>query len=177
MRSSLLRALVVCCGLVPVGQSPCAHAADPERQPQVSARGQEFMPFKLSATTHVFTKTKIDTGAIQQVVVKDPTDGKQIGLIRQHLKDIAHRFNRGDFIGPRQIHGPQMPGLAELENSKPGDIGIRYQDLPTGGQIQYSTSNASLVDVLHRWIDARLSDHGSDAREGSQHHHDHMMKP
>lgn len=34
-------------------------AGDPERQAEVSERGAQVMPFKLSATTHVFTKTPV----------------------------------------------------------------------------------------------------------------------
>ena len=70
-----------------------------------------------------------------------------------------------------------MPGLAELERSAPKEIAIRYQDLKTGGQIQYSTQNPALVTALHRWIDAQLSDHGADAMEGHEHHHGDMTQP
>lgn len=131
------------------------------------------MPFSLSATTHVFTKTA--SGGIQQVVVKDPKDDEQINLIRQHLKEVAAQFEHGDFSGPSHIHGAQMPGLVELEKSKPGEIVIRYQDVTNGGEIQFSTHSAELVSALHRWIDAQLSDHGTDAMEGHEHHADHPM--
>jgi hypothetical protein len=146
-------------------------AADPERQAEVSARGAEVMPFKLSATTHVFTKTP--GGALQTVVVKDPNDAEQIQLIRRHLSDIADRFSRGDFSGPTEVHGVQMPGLADLEKAKPGEISVHYEDLVNGGQIEYSTHKADLIVALHKWIDAQLSDHGPDAHEGHAQHHDH----
>lgn len=103
---------------------PQALATDSERQARVSARGTAVMPFSLSATTHVFTKTS--TGGIQEVAVKDPQDHGQVSLVREHLKEIAAQFTGGDFSGPSHIHGPQMPGLAELERSSPGQIAIRY---------------------------------------------------
>jgi hypothetical protein len=148
-------------------------AADPERQAEVSERGAEVMPFKLSATTHVFTKTS--AGALQKVIVKDPDDTAQIGLIRRHLSDIADRFSRGDFSGPTEVHGAQMPGLADLKKAKPGEIIVHYQDLADGAQIEYSARKASLIAALHKWVDAQLSDHGPDAHEGHAQHHDHPV--
>lgn len=148
-------------------------AADPERQAEVSERGAQVMPFKLSATTHVFTKTSV--GALQKVIVKEPNDTAQIGLIRRHLSDIADRFSRGDFSGPTEVHGAQMPGLADLKRAKPGEIGVHYQDLVDGGQIEYSAQKANLIAALHKWVDAQLSDHGPDAHEGHMQHHDHAV--
>lgn len=147
--------------------------ADPERQAEVSERGAQVMPFRLSATTHVFTKTPF--GALQKVVAKDPKDAAQIQLIRHHLRDIADRFSRGDFSGPTEVHGVQMPGLSDLKKAKAGEISVQYQDLVDGGQIEYSTHEANLIVALHKWIDAQLSDHGPDAHEGHEQHHDHPI--
>src|SRR5205814_6403145 len=41
------------------GAPSSAVAAETERQAGVSARGAQVMPFELSATTHVFTKTAV----------------------------------------------------------------------------------------------------------------------
>jgi hypothetical protein len=172
MRFKLTYAAVASCCFVTIDSFVLANAADPERQAEVSARGAEVMPFKLSATRHAFAKTA--DGGVQQVAVKNPRDAEQIRLIRQHLHDIAERFGRGDFSGPTQTHGPQMPGLAELKEAKPGEISVRYQDLVDGGEIEYSTHKASLITAIHRWIDAQLSDHGPDAKEGHEHHHNHI---
>ena len=155
------------------GTPSSAVAAETQRQAGVSARGAQVMPFELSATTHVFTKTAV--GALQKVVVKDPRDAAQIQLIRRHLSDIAQRFARGDFSGPTEIHGEHMPGLADLKKAKPGEISVHYHDLVNGGQIVYSTHKANLIAALHEWIDAQLSDHGADAHEGHEHRHGHTI--
>ena len=155
--------------ILAVAVTSVAFADDPDRQAEVAARGAEVMPFKLSATTHIFTK--IQEGALQQVIVKDPKDMDQVRLIRQHLSAVAGQFTRGDFSGPTDVHGAQMPGLAKLKTAKPGDIEVSYQDLVNGGQIRYSTRDPALVHALHQWIDAQLSDHGSDSQEGHEHHH------
>jgi hypothetical protein len=148
-------------------------AADPQRIAAVAKRGADVMPFDLKATTHVFTKT--DTGGVQSVVAKDPGDRAQVDLVRKHLKEIQEQFLKGDFSGPSHIHGREMPGLAQLQSAKPGQIKMAYMDVPGGAQVTYSTSEPELVAALHSWFDAQLSDHGADAMAG--HHHDHGAIP
>jgi hypothetical protein len=142
-----------------------------QRQEEVAARGAEVMPFKLSTTTHVFTKTP--TGGLQRVVAKDRGDSEQIRLIRMHLVNIATRFHQGDYSGPTQTHGEQMPGLAQLKAAKPGEIRILYSNVANGGQIEYFAQRPDLIAAIHEWFDAQLSDHGADAMAG----HDHMAHP
>lgn len=36
-----------------------------------------------------------------------------------------------------------------------------------GAELDYKTTDPKLVAALHKWFDAQLSDHGSDAMEGS----------
>jgi hypothetical protein len=136
-------------------------AAPPaSRQDQVRAQGAQVMPFDLARTTHLFQMT--ETGGVQQVVAKDPNDGQQIALIRQHLQHEAQRFRAGDFSDPAAIHGAAMPGLAALQEGAT-QIDVAYQELPDGAQITYTTSDPKLVTALHQWFGAQLSDHGHDA--------------
>jgi hypothetical protein len=144
------------------------HAADAGRQAEVSRRGKDVMPFSLAATRHIFTKTP--KGGVQQVVAKNAKDATQVKLVRQHLREIQGQFRAGDFSGPTHIHGAQMPGLAALQAARPGQIAIRYRDIPRGGELSYATTDADLVAALHQWFDAQLSDHGHDAMAGHPHH-------
>lgn len=138
--------------------------ADAQRQAEVAQRGKKVMPFSLNATTHIFTKNA--EGGTQRVVVKKANDAAQVRLVRQHLQDIMDQFLKGDFSGPTHIHGQDMPGLAELQAAKPGQIAIGYKDVKGGAELTYKTSGAHLVAALHKWFDAQLSDHGVDAMEG-----------
>jgi hypothetical protein len=122
----------------------------------------------LQASGHVFTKSR--NGGLQQVLVKNPKDTVQMRLVRSHLRDIAARFEQGDFSAPAQIHGENMPGLAQLKQARPGEISVHYRELFNGAQIRYATSNPALVPALHQWFDAQLADHGADAMEGHEHH-------
>ena len=152
-------------------------AADPQRIAEVAKRGVDVMPFDLKATTHIFAKT--GTGGVQSVVAKDPGDAMQVDLVRKHLKKIQEQFVKGDFSGPSHIHGRDMPGLAQLQSARPGQIKMAYSDVPGGAQVTYSTSTPELVAALHSWFDAQLSDHGVDSIADHHYEHDHgaMLKP
>lgn len=126
------------------------------------------MPFSLKATTHIFIKTA--NGGIQRVVAKRATDTKQIQLVREHLREIEEQFKKGDFSGPSQIHGTDMPGLAQLKAAQPGQVSIEYKNVKGGAELTFRTQDPKLVAALHKWIDAQLSDHGQDAKAGHQQH-------
>jgi hypothetical protein len=130
------------------------------RQKEVAVKGAKVMPFDLEQTTHVFQK--LDDGGLQKVVVKDPSNKKQVALIQSHLKEESEKFRKGDFSDPAQIHGEDMPGLAQLKAGA-AKIDIRYTALPDGAQIRYTAKDSKLVTALHRWFDAQLSDHGDHA--------------
>ena len=150
-----------------------AAAGDTSRQAEVREKGKDVMPFSVEATTHVFTKTT--DGGVQRVVARDMNDAATVKLVRAHLHEIQHRFGNGDFGAPSDIHGQDMPGLAELRSAKPGQVRIAYRDVKAGAELAFKTSDPALVTALHRWFDAQLSDHGRDAIEGHQHDHGSMQ--
>ena len=140
-----------------------AFASQEPRQEEVAQKGAEVMPFDLEETTHVFDK--MQTSGVQKVVADDPTDAEQVALIREHLKEEAVAFRRGDLSDPSEIHGKEMPGLEDLEAGAE-EMDIRYSDLPDGAKIEYETSDSALVAALHDWFDAQVSDHGDHAEDG-----------
>ena len=150
-----------------------AQSASPERLNEITQRGMHVMPFDLKQTQHLFTHT--DTGGVQQVIARDSGKSKQIELIRQHLTKISGEFSRGDFSNPEKIHGKDMPGLAALSAAKPGQLQVRYNELPNGAEIFYSSEDKALVTAIHQWFDAQLADHGPDAMRGMNHSNMHDM--
>jgi hypothetical protein len=130
------------------------------RQAEVAKRGAKVMPFDLEQTTHVFQK--LDDGGLQKVIVKDPSNKKQIALIQSHLKEESEKFRKGNFSDPAKIHGEDMPGLAALKSGAK-KIDVRYTALPDGAQIRYTAKDPKLVTALHQWFSAQLSDHGKHA--------------
>jgi len=150
-----------------------AHAAEKaseQRLDEVAQRGSHIMPFNLEQTTHVFSKT--EKGGLQQVIAKDSSNIEQIKLIREHLSSISQEFMQGDFSDPAKIHGEGMPGLSELRTAQPGQIKIVYKELSNGAEIDYSTDNGKLIEAIHKWFDAQLSDH---ARHSISGHDSHQM--
>ena len=142
--------------------------ASDDRLDEVVQRGSTVMPFNLDQTTHIFSKT--EQGGLQQVIVKDSSNAEQIKLIRAHLSKISTEFIQGDFSNPIKIHGENMPGLAALRTAKPGQINIVYKELPNGAEIDYSSDDPTLLEALHKWFDAQLSDHARHAIPGHPHH-------
>ena len=145
--------------------SGCQRGHTSTHQEEVAERGAEVMGFDLEKSTHIFDK--IENGGRQRVV-SDDNDSEQISLIQEHLAEIAARFSEGDFHGPEMIHGDHMPGLHELVMGHER-ISIVYTNLEEGGEILYTTDDAALVEAIHTWFDAQVSDHGDHA-EG-----DHLM--
>lgn len=136
-----------------IADEAAAHRAEVEHE---SVR---VMPFSMDRTKHVFTPTA--SGGTQAVLVRGG-DAKQIGLVRSHLRKESDAFARGDYSDPAAIHGSEMPGLASLERSR-GKIQVSYADVVAGAKIVFVTQDAQLVDALHRWFAAQVTDHGSHA--------------
>lgn len=142
------------------GLGACGPAGPTDRQTEVAERGSRIMPFDLDATTHHFDPDP--DGLTQTVVADDPADADQVGLVREHLHHQADRFARGDFADPAHIHGDAMPGLADLREGYTA-IRVTYADVAAGGEVTYRTTDTALVQALHEWGLAQVSDHGEHA--------------
>jgi hypothetical protein len=152
--------------LAAVPLTGCGDDADTlaERQAEVAQRGVEVMPFDLEATTHRFEPT--DTGLVQTVTADDPEDREQVALIREHLEVAAARFAQGDFDDPATIHGEAMPGLAQLRAGA-AEIDIQFEIRDDGARLIYTTDDPALIEALHQWGEAQVSDHGDHAEHGN----------
>jgi hypothetical protein len=138
----------------------CGPAGPTDRQTEVAERGSRIMPFDLDATTHHFEPDA--DGLTQTVVADDASDSDQVALVREHVRDEATQFAQGDFDDPTHIHGDAMPGLSDLRDGY-ASIHVTYADVPAGGEITYRTTDTALVEALHDWGLAQVSDHGEHA--------------
>lgn len=125
----------------------------------VEQRSKEVMPFDLNRTMHIFEPTPY--GGVQTVIVHDG-DPKQIALVRSHLRKEAAAFARGDYADPAEIHGSNMPGLAQLRAGA-HKIAISYAPTSDGARISYKTSDPAMIAALHEWFAAQVKDHGAHA--------------
>ncbi len=146
--------------------------ADPKRMAEVKQREQQTVPFAMDEVRHSFTKTV--HGGVQHIVVKSADNTEQIKLIQDYLFKLSNEFRKGDFSETERIHGPDMPGLAQLKKAQTDDIRFEYKELPDGAQIHYSTEYPQYVQALHEWFDAQTSEHG---KEVVPEHIKHHLKP
>lgn len=63
------------------------------------------------------------------------------------------------------IHGEDMPGLGELEAGA-ANVEIDYRELAFGARVTFISDDPELVDALHRWGEAQVTDHGAHAEPG-----------
>lgn len=140
-----------------------------EQSKKVNQHVQQVTPYALDQTLLTFTKTP--HGGVQHVVAKSANNTKQIKLIQAHLRELADQFSNGDFSVPESIHGPDMPGLAQMKKAEKDDIHYEYKALENGAQIHYGTEFPPYVRALHEWFDVQASDHGNaELPQHSQHH-------
>jgi hypothetical protein len=156
MSTTIIKYVIAVAVLLSDGPAYAQHAA---HQGQGDHLGASVMPFDLARSTHIFTPTA--DGGTQDVVSKDG-DPKQIALIRDHLKKEAAAFARGVYTDPASIHGTDMPGLKELKAGA-NRIRIAFEELPQGARLRFSTRDAALITALHRWFEAQVREHGTDA--------------
>ncbi len=131
------------------------------RQHMIHMKSSMVMPFAMDKVTHYFIKT--DNGGVSMIKAKDSKDTSQITLIRSHLKKEKTLFSNADFRDPKALHGVNMPGLKILSESK-GKFKVEYKSLLNGAQLTFTTKDSVVRNAIHKWFDAQLKDHGSDAK-------------
>jgi len=131
------------------------------KQQRVHHMSHHVMPFDMSKTIHVFRMT--ESGGVQKVLVRDPSETDQILLVRQHLSHEAEKFGHGDYSDPTKLHGADMPGVGKLR-ANPSKVKVSYSELPAGAQLKFEAKDLSMITAIHRWFGAQLSEHGADAR-------------
>jgi hypothetical protein len=151
--------ILIAAGVVTASSSGASTAGETVRQTQVERNGASVMPFSMDATMHHFVPTPV--GGVQTVLVHNG-DGRQVALVRGHLRKEAAAFAEGVFTDPASIHGGGMPGLKAMRAGS-RRIAIGYADVPNGGKITYSTRDHALVAAIHTWFEAQVADHGAHA--------------
>lgn len=60
-----------------------------------------------------------------------------------------------------------MPALAALAEGAPTAIEVDFDSLDEGARITFTAADPPLVEALHVWAEAQVSDHGPQAEHGS----------
>ncbi|HLB08082.1 MAG TPA: hypothetical protein VK617_01010 [Gemmatimonadaceae bacterium] len=151
-------ALVVCLALACAPRSDAA-PRDPGAVDTAFAsmqqRGKMAMGVDQATSTHRFDALP-DGGRIELLRNVDDTVG--IAQIRAHLRLIEHAFQAGDFSTPQFVHMQAMPGTAEMARKR-DVIVYSYHELPRGGEVVMTTTDAQALAAIHAFMGAQRSGH------------------
>ncbi|HEY2897768.1 MAG TPA: hypothetical protein VGJ12_11555 [Gemmatimonadaceae bacterium] len=154
--------VVLVAGLLTI--SACSRAAPPSSARRTSSdssfaamqdRGKMAMGVDQSTSTHTFDALP-NGGRIE--LVRDLNDSLGIAQIRAHLHLIQHAFQAGDFSTPQFVHMQTMPGTAEMAKKR-DVIAYSYHDLPRGGEVVMTTSDAEALAAIHAFMGAQRTEH------------------
>lgn len=138
--------------------------ADADHHAAVMARGgmPEGMGVDQHTSTHVFDDLP-DGGRIE--LQRDVDDPEGTARIRAHLRQIAEAFAAGDFRIPGFVHArADVPGTAVMARLR-DRIEYVYRELPRGGEVRITTTDADAVKAIHAFMAFQRSDH----RAGGHH--------
>jgi hypothetical protein len=122
----------------------------------VNERGDKEMGFSHEKATHHFT-LYADGGAIE-VKTNDAADTATRDQIRMHFTHIAKMFSDGDFTIPMLIHQENPPG-ADVMKQMRDHITYKFEELPTGGRIRITSTDAKAVAAIHKFLVFQIKDH------------------
>ncbi|MCU1246059.1 MAG: hypothetical protein JWN02_1969 [Acidobacteria bacterium] len=130
-----------------------AHAADVEK------RGDRVMGFSHEATQHTFRAT--GNGGVIEVRADAADDAGSIGMIREHLQQIAADFASGDFAKPEAIHG-RLPDGAETMRASGAAIRYQYEELPDGARVRITGLTPKALEAVHAFLSFQIDEHGAE---------------
>jgi hypothetical protein len=138
----------------------CTSASERDFE-ELQTRGQAAMGVNQYTSTHKFDALP-DGGRIE--LQRDEKDPRDVATIRAHLKEVMAAFQKGDFSVPGFVHAQEVPGTKEMA-AKRAAIQYAYSDLPQGGQIRLTTSDAGALRAIHEFMAFQRMDH----RAGGHH--------
>ena len=139
----------------------CTSTSQEREFEELQNRGQVAMGVNQYTSTHKFDALA-DGGRIE--LQRDENDTRDVQTIRAHLKEVMAAFQQGDFRVPGFVHAQEVPGTKEMA-AKRALIQYAYSDLPRGGQIRLTTSDAGALRAIHEFMAFQRHDH----RAGGHH--------
>ena len=125
----------------------------------VQDRGAMAMGVDQYTSSHVFQPLP-DGGRI--VLQRDTLDPAGTAVIRDHMRQIADAFARGDFRQPGFVHAEEVPGTAVMA-ARRAAITYTADTLPRGAQVRIRTTDPAAVKAVHEFLAYQRADHRADA--------------
>jgi hypothetical protein len=150
------------CGSEPAPRSPEGAASPSDTGfSAIQERGRVAMGVDQYTSTHLFDALP-DGGRIE--LQRDMDDLGGVATIRQHLQEITAAFQAGDFRIPGFVHAQDVPGTAVMAQKK-DRIRYTYSELPRGGQVQITTTDAEALQAIHEFLAFQRHDHRAGGHE------------
>lgn len=150
-----------CIGLIiGVIVTPSANAQDSSHA-AMQMRGRIAMGVDQYTSVHKFDDLA-NGGRIE--LQRDRDDSVGTRVIREHLRSIAAAFTKGDFSTPAFVHMRDVPGTKVMQARR---AKIRYatRDLPRGGELRITTTDAAALTAVHAFLAFQRSDHRAGGHE------------
>jgi hypothetical protein len=163
MRSALVIAIATLIPTAVGAQAQPVHDSAHAAHADMQKRGAEVMGVDQETSVHVFEA--LPNGGIIELQ-RAGADSAGARTIRQHLRTIAMAFRDGDFSGPGYIHSVSVPGarvMAERRNY----IRYDYRDLPRGGALRISTTDAAARKAIWEFIAYQRNEHMATEARGA----------
>ncbi|HEY0808985.1 MAG TPA: hypothetical protein VGD49_02440 [Longimicrobiales bacterium] len=132
----------------------CSSDPDPDFA-ALQQRGEQAMGVNQYTSTHTFDDLE-DGGRIE--LQRDDRDIRDIETIRSHLKTVVVAFAQGNFDVPGFVHAREVPGTRVMAQKK-AVIRYRFSELPKGGEIRITTSDAEALRAIHEFLAFQRKDH------------------
>jgi hypothetical protein len=121
----------------------------------VQARGRQAMGVDQYTSTHRFEPLP-DGGRI--TLTRDSADSAGEARIREHMKEIAASFRRGDFRLPGFVHDQEVPGTAAMR-ARRSEITYSAGSVPGGGQLRIQSRDSVAIAAIHEFLAFQRRDH------------------
>ncbi len=119
-------------------------------------RGREVMGVDQYTSSHVFESLP-DGGRIE--LQRGVDDSAGVRVIREHMREVARRFAAGDFSFSEAVHdNHEIPGVATLRAARES-VRYSYRELPRGGEVRLTSTDARLVQAIHDFLAFQRGDH------------------
>jgi hypothetical protein len=143
---------------MPPGMTHDEHLAQVQKDAELKKRGAVAMGFDQDKTTHHFRL--YETGGAIEVVASDPADKPTVDRVREHLKEIASEFARGDFGAPLATHGERPPGVETMQE-RVNALAFRFEDTGAGGRVRITTSDVKARNAVHAFLRYQIREHAT----------------
>lgn len=140
---------------VPKPDTAMSPAAHDSAHAAMQQRGAEVMGVDQETSVHVFEALP-NGGVIELQRAVDDSAGMR--TIRAHLRGIAQAFAAGDFESPTYIHMTSVPG-ARVMAERRKNIRYDYRDLPRGGALRITTTDAVARKAIWEFIAFQRNEH------------------